>query len=357
MGYRLNFFKYAAGIVLILFMLFLLKQLDGFFIPLQKFMAALFFPILIAGLFYYLLRPLVRLGERARLSKTIAILSIFLFLTLILVFMGRQAGTMIEKQFTQLLADLPGIIDLGRNQAEHFLHTRNLGTLITGRIGQPITAALQKALPYLAVHILDTLAALTSITATLVLAPFILFYFLRDDDKFSRNFLQIIPKSYHNEVRSVIEKTDQTLASYITGQAILAIILGLLLYAGYLLIGVHYPLVLALFALVTSFIPMFGAIIGIIPALLIGLTQNPWLVVKIGMLALLIHLIEGNFIFPHLIGKRLKIHPLTIIILFLAAAPLFGFIGMLIAVPVYAVAKIIITSGMKLYRESTEHDE
>jgi predicted PurR-regulated permease PerM len=102
--------------------------------------------------------------------------------------------------------------------------------------------------------------------------------------------------------------------------------------------------------MITSFIPMFGTIIGVVPALLLGIAVNPFMAVKVLIVAVIVQQIEGNFVSPNVIGKRLDIHPLTVIIIFLGAAALYGFIGMLIAVPFYAVIKVLATGGLRIFR-------
>jgi predicted PurR-regulated permease PerM len=144
----------------------------------------------------------------------------------------------------------------------------------------------------------------------------------------------------------MLDDVDKTLSAYIIGQAIIALTIGILMYIGYLILGLNYALILAVFAMVTAFIPILGAFIGVIPAVLVGLTVNPLMALKVLILMIIVQQLEGNLISPQIIGKRLNIHPLTFIIILLAAASLFGFIGMLIAVPVYAVCKII---GKKIY--------
>jgi predicted PurR-regulated permease PerM len=350
MQYKEKFFKYTCGAILVLTIIFLLGQLDFFFAPFQKFIAVLFFPVLVSGLLYYLLRPLVRLAERARITRTLAILLLFLLIIIVITLFSVYAGSLISKQFDQLLADLPKIVDAGRIKAEVFLRTKNLGAVLTGKIGEQITTTLQKVLPFLMGNILNAVTALAGIASALLLVPFILFYFLKDDANFSAGFMKHIPHAYQNEVHRMMAEADLTLAAYIIGQAFLALILGILLYIGYLVIGVRYSLILAIFALITSFIPVFGSIIGVIPAILVGLATGPWAIVKILVLVIIVHFFEGNLISPRLIGKRLKVHPLTIIFLFLVSASLFGFVGMLIAAPVYAIGKIFIKSMVKIYK-------
>jgi predicted PurR-regulated permease PerM len=350
MWYRTDFFKYASAFLLILTIIFLLGQLHFFFAPLFKFVSVLASPILVAGLFYYLLRPLIRIAEENRVSRSLAIGILFVIGITVFVFIVIYIGTFIQSQAHQLITDLPQIIHSGETRVQEILHSKIFGFNLTGSVGKQFTAPIQKGLPFLTDHILQVISALTGIATVFVLVPFILFYFLNEDFRFVKAFLGRVPEAYRHEVLHTLKEIDRTLSAYIIGQVVLSLVLGVLLFIGYLLIGIPYSLILAVFGFITAFIPIFGPIIGVVPALLIGFTENPWSALKILILAIVVHLLESNLIAPHLIGKKLKIHPLTIIFLFLAATSLFGFIGALLAVPVYAVAKIILRSLFRIYQ-------
>ena len=350
MWYRADFFKYAAAILLILTIIFLLGQLHFFFEPFIKFITVLASPVLVAGLFYYLLRPLIRLAEENQIPRSLAIGILFVVGITVFIFITIYIGTFIQNQSSQFITNLPQIIHSGESRIEQLLHPKNFGFNISGNVGKQFTAAIQKGLPFLTGHILQAVSALTGIATVLVLVPFILFYFLYEDFRFIKAFLAWVPKTYHYEVSHTLKEIDRTLSTYIIGQVVLSLVLGVLLFTGYLIIGIPYSLILALFGFITAFIPIFGPIIGVVPALLVGFAENPWSALKILILAVVVHLLESNLIAPHLIGKKLKIHPLTIIFLFLAATSLFGFIGALLVVPVYAIAKIILKNLFRIYQ-------
>ncbi|HEY9062666.1 MAG TPA: AI-2E family transporter [Pseudobacteroides sp.] len=117
---------------------------------------------------------------------------------------------------------------------------------------------------------------------------------------------------YKNAIMDIVKDTNKTLSTYITGQALIALILGVLSYIGYLIIGFKYSFILSFFVVITSFIPMFGAVIGVVPACFVGLS--------------------------------------TSIALFLAAGSLYGFIGMLIAVPTCAAFKVVAAGGIRILK-------
>lgn len=345
-----NFFKYSIGIILVLLIVFLIGQVDFFLAPFKKFIAVLFIPVLISLLLYYMLRPLVRLAIRFKFPLVLAILSVFVVFLVFFSLIATYAGSIIVDQFNLLIDDIPQITETVREKAEELIKNENFTSLFTGRIQEQFTTYAQKAFPVVKDNILGAISAVTSIASVLLTVPFMVFYLLKDDRAFYMRLSNIIPKRYRREVTDIIKETDKTMSTYVIGQAIIALILGTLTFIGYLIIGIKYAFILAFFVMITSFIPMFGTIIGVIPALLLGIAVNPFMAVKVLIVAVIVQQIEGNFVSPNVIGKRLDIHPLTVIIIFLGAAALYGFIGMLIAVPAYAVIKVLAGGAIRVYR-------
>jgi len=345
-----SFFKYSLGIVLVLLIIFLCGQVGFFLEPFNKFLAIIFIPLLVSGFLYYLFRPLVRLVQRLKLPSTLAILVVFLVFFIIFSFIGKYAGSIISKQLAQLIHDLPQITQSVRDKAIELMNNEDLAALFTGKVEEQLTAYAQKAIPLVSGGILGTIAVITSMASTLIVVPFMLFYLLKDDRMFYQKVLKVISLRYREEMEGILKETDKTLSTYIIGQAIIALILCILTYIGYATIGLKYSFILAFFVLITSFIPLFGAIIGVVPAFFVGLATNPMMGVKVLIIMVIVQQIEGNFISPNIIGKRLNIHPLTIILIFLGAASLYGITGMLIAVPVFAVLKVLAGGAMRIYK-------
>jgi predicted PurR-regulated permease PerM len=223
-------------------------------------------------------------------------------------------------------------------------------TLYKSNLQEKLASYMQSSLPSVSNSLVQAVSAITNIISVVVVVPFFLFYLLTDDDKFYKKFTDAVPSKYKEEILGILKEADRTLSSYIIGQGIIAVILGVLTYIGYLIIGLNYSFILAFFVMITSFIPMFGSVIGVIPALLVGLATDPFMCIKILIILIIVQQIEGNFISPLIIGKSLDMHPFTIIVLFLAAASQYGVIGMLIAIPTYAVLKVIFVGSMKIYK-------
>lgn len=355
MWYKHKFFKYALGLLLILVNIYFLGKIDYFLIPLRNVLGTIFFPLLISGLLYYLLRPLVKLLVRLRIPRSLSILIIFVVLLALIAFLSASAGSMLVNQASQLYSNAQNYIQISTQKTVEFFNSGGLSFLPVDQLQQQLTGFLGKLVPFLSQSIISGIATIANFATVLIIVPFILFYLLKDDHIFRKHMVNLIPKNHRDHGDEILDDIDKTLSVYIIGQAILALSVGVLMYIGYLILGLDFALLLAIFALVTAFIPILGAFIGVIPAVLVGLTVSPLMALKVLILMIIVQQLEGNLLSPQLMGKRMNIHPLTFIIILLAAASLAGFIGMLIAVPVYAVIKIVGKKIYEIYRMDKEN--
>lgn len=125
---------------------------------------------------------------------------------------------------------------------------------------------------------------------------------------------------------------------------------GILCYIAFTLIGLDYALILALVAMVTNVIPFLGPWLGTIPAVIVGLLHSPLKALLVILLVVIIQQIESNILQPQVMGKKLSMHPVTVLSLILVAGSFAGIIGMLLAVPLYAVGKVIVTHAYRLWK-------
>lgn len=150
---------------------------------------------------------------------------------------------------------------------------------------------------------------------------------------------------------------DEAISSYIQGQIIVSFCVGVLLYIAYFIIGLEYSLILAILAMVTNIIPVLGPFIGTIPALIVAFIHSPITALWVLLAVIIVQQIESNLISPQVMGRQLDVHPLTIILLLLAASQIAGLIGLILAVPTYAILKVVVkhTYGLiKLRNEGKE---
>jgi predicted PurR-regulated permease PerM len=349
MWYQHSFFKYAAGAVLLLTIIFLLGKIDYLLDFLYLVISSVFFPLFIAGILYYLLRPIIRRLISRKVPKLLAISIVFLVLILAVSALSTVAVPVVTDQMTNITEDFPKKIGEATEKTGTMITGKNKSMIDSTKVTKLATKRLEKFTNSISKDVISLITTLTNIALVLLVVPFILFYLLMDDHKFFNYFLRLAPRHHEQDIAAIIKDIDSTLSSYIKGQLLVSLFVGVFMYLGYLLIGLKFALVLALFAVVTNVIPFLGPFIGVFPALLVGLIQDPFMAVKVALVTLVVQQVEGNILSPQIMGKQLRIHPLTIILIVLMAGAAFGFIGLLLAIPTYAVTKTIISNLYRIY--------
>lgn len=350
MWYNKSFFKYSTGLILVLLIVFLLGQVDFVLAPLISALMVVALPLIITLLFYYLLRPLVRFLMKHGLPQILSIIFSFLVTIGLVVSLIILAGSTIINEFNQLIKELPRVLTIVEKTITDLINSGNLDFLSNVNAIEKATNFIEKTVSVLGGGLFSGISTVISTVTALLLVPFILFYFLKDDRLFANKIISLFPKKYRNETKDVLIDIDKTLSSYITGQAMICLIIGVLMYFGYLIIGLKYALVLALFSMFAAIIPFLGPILGVIPAILVGLSYNYLIIVKILVVMILVQQLEGSLITPQIMGKRIHTHPVMIIMVILISASLFGFLGILLAIPTYAVLKVLIENSIEIYK-------
>ena len=200
-------------------------------------------------------------------------------------------------------------------------------------------------------------SVVTNITLVIVTVPFILFYMLKDGHKLPGAILKFVPTQYRKPGAIVLKDTVETLATYIQGQLLVSLFVGVGTLIGYLIIDLPYAILFALICAITNIIPYVGPYLGGAPAFIVALIHSPTQALLVVIVILIVQQIDGNVISPLVIGKKLNTHPLTIIILLLVAGNIAGILGMILAVPTYSVVKTIILNIAKFVKLRKEKDE
>lgn len=336
------FFEYTTAILLVSVTLFFLGKIDYLFEPLQIIIATIFAPVLVGGLLYYLLRPFVK-GLTRYVPKIAGIGIVFTVIILTLSILLYFFGPLITNQVESLAALAPETVEEVTEESDDALSGFQLGGVSGPEIRAWALDYLEKLSEGLLNNVMNILTMLMNIAIVLIVIPFVLFFLLKDDEKFIPHLTKYLPEEHKPEGEKVLKDVDQTLSAFIVGQAIVAAVVGTLMYIGYLIIGLDYALSLSIFAMFLIIVPFLGPLIGIIPALFVALMSGDgWMAVKVILVLLVVQQLEGNLVTPNIMGNRLNIHPLTIILLLMIAGALYGFIGILIAIPTYAVVKTFV---------------
>ncbi|MDU5110017.1 MAG: AI-2E family transporter, partial [Clostridium sp.] len=168
----------------------------------------------------------------------------------------------------------------------------------------------------------------------------IVFYLLKDEEKIKESLEKLFPRKYRDRAYKVIEEGDEVLSAYIIGQAKVALSLSIMMFVGYKIIGMVNPIILALVTFVLAFIPFIGFFISLILPYIIAIALGWNMILKLSILVLIAQVLKGRIIVPLIMGKTMKIHPITDIFLVVGAATLIGPIGAFVVVPFYSLAKV-----------------
>ncbi|QWU14697.1 Predicted PurR-regulated permease PerM [Paenibacillus sophorae] len=327
------------------------------FIPLSVLLHTVALPLILSGVAYYLLNPLVdRLEHKSRVKRAYGIVILYLLIIGVITIILLTVIPIIRDQLMDLIDNFPHYSAQIQEEFRDLTGSRlfdqlqqNMGTdvsSLTGRVTEWLTTFLHNALNGVGSFV----GTLTEIILGIVTTPFILFYMLRDGKRLPDYILRLVPTALKPQTRMVMSEMNQQISSYIRGQIIVSCCIGALLYIGYLIIGLKYSLVLAIAAACTAVVPYLGPAIAITPALVVALVTSPFMLLKMIIVWTAVQLIEGKFISPQIMGKTLKIHPITIIFVIVFAGKMFGVIGIVLAVPGYAVLKVVVTHIFQWFR-------
>lgn len=188
---------------------------------------------------------------------------------------------------------------------------------------------------------IDQIGTTIGVLFTVFIVPFLAFYMLKDYRLMERSALAFVPKKHMRSTLELVRNIDQALGNYIRGQILVCVIVGILSFIGYWLIKMPYPLLLSSLVAVLNVIPYLGPFFGAAPAIIVASTLSWKMVLFVIGVNVTVQILEGNVIGPQIVGKTLQLHPLMIILALLIGGELGGVVGLLLAVPLLAVSKVI----------------
>jgi predicted PurR-regulated permease PerM len=194
--------------------------------------------------------------------------------------------------------------------------------------------------------------ALIDIAGLFVITPVVAFYMLLDWDRMVARVDNLIPRDHLQTVRAIAADIDRSLAGFVRGQGTLCLLLGVYYALGLTLVGVNFGLLIGLFAGLVSFIPYVGAVLGLVLAVGVALVQfwPEWhLILLVASIFVFGQLVEGNILQPRLVGRSVGLHPVWLIFALFAFGSLFGFVGLLIAVPAAAAIGVLVRFALSRY--------
>ena len=194
-------------------------------------------------------------------------------------------------------------------------------------------------------------SSISSTASVLVTMPFVLFFLLKDASQFNKFVISLLPKKFEKSVAETIDEIDDKVGSYIQGQMLVSLCIGVMLFIGYNVIGLHYAFSLATIAAFLSIVPYLGPAIAITPAMLVAASTSWVMVVKMLVVWGIVQFLEGNIISPNIMGRSMNMHPLTVIFVILIGVNISGVVGAILGIPVYSILKVLISKLLLSIKE------
>ncbi|WBU63116.1 AI-2E family transporter [Paracoccus aerodenitrificans] len=312
-------------------------------------------PFIIGAGVAYLLDPLADRLERAGLSRTLAVVVITLAAIVAFVTFILFLAPMVIRQTTQLINAAPEMI----LQLQAYLQQRFPGLLPQGGTLQAgldnLSSLIGEKGGEILGSVLGSVAGVVGVIALLVIVPVVAFYLLLDWDDLVERVDVLLPRQHAPTIRRLAGEIDETLSGFLRGQGTVILILGTFYSLGLMAVGLPYGMAIGIGAAVLSFIPYVGVLIGGATALGVALFhfwgEPLWIGLVFGIFALG-QVVEGNYLQPKIVGNHVGLHPVWLLLALSVFGALFGFVGMMVAVPLAASLGVLVRFAAQRYVES-----
>jgi putative permease len=326
--FKKNSFRVFLLVVFLLFLLWALSMLGAVF-------ALLLLSILMA----FLLSPLVEMLETRGIRRLYGILMIYLG---IIVVVGGLLYTFLPPVFNQIVSLTDAIKSPDFSQKLKAIEAQfqsKISFIDFGNVSENVNHIMVQ----LADKWFTILTSVGSVLMTIIIVPFVSFFLLKDGEEMIRRLIEVVPNKYFEMTLNVVYKIGIQLGKYIRAWFTEAAIVGILSMIGLLVMGVKYAVVIGVAAGVANLIPYLGPVVGAIPAIVVSFIQtgNFDMVLPIVGLFAGVRILDDLIIVPMVYSRGAEMHPLTIVLLVLIAAEMGGIVGMVLAMPLYTVFRVI----------------
>ena len=336
--------------------IFILSKISFLFIPVIDFLSVVMLPVILSGLLFYLLNPLVDLMEKYKINRVLAISIIFIIIAILLIIGLAVAIPNLQRQVVIFAQNVPSYLE-DADKVIDDLVTKRLPDDFRPQLEQVLAQFSTQATAWAsnisskAVNWVSALISGTSqVIVALIIMPFMLFYLLRDGKGLRDYITQFLPNKLREPVGKVLSDVNQQLANYVRGQITVAVIVAIMFIIFFKIIGLRYAVALGVTAGVLNLVPYLGSFLAMIPALVLGLIAGPVMLLKVIIVFIVEQTIEGRFVSPLILGSQLNIHPITILFVLLTSGSMFGIWGVLLGIPIYASAKVVISEIFDWYK-------
>lgn len=351
--------SFLCIILLVLLIIFVYTKIAFVFNPVWQIIGLLLLPMIISGIFFYMLNPLVNiLTKKFKCQRLLVITIIFIILAILLCWAIFSIIPMISYEWNELLTNWPSYLDK-IDRVIKSLSTKPEINSISKRLSifkiknHSGTDYVNQILLTTTNSFNNMLSKLAYIVISLITSPLILFYLLKDSGHFSDYVAHFLPTKTRPEFKKIMHQVNTQMSNYIRGKVLVALGAFVVYLIGYSLIGLNYALLVGAVAGLLTFVPYVGSVIALIPVLIISYFTSIGMVIKVLIVYFVEQFIEGRILTPTVIGNSMKIYPITILVIIVVGGKLWGLAGVILAVPVYAAIKVIVQEIFYWYQQKS----
>lgn len=344
-------------VLLVLLILLVFTKVSYLFEPFWQFLAIVGLPIILAGILYYLMNPAVDFLEKKGIKRIYSIFGLFILVIGLIVWGIVVIVPKIQEQTLSFAENFPSYLAIIEDKVNELLRDPIFAE-VQGQIeasSEKLMASVTDIIQNLSKSTLQNLGnffgAVASVVLAIITMPFILFYLLKDGKKLAPYFVHFLPTRTRKPALRVLKEMNEQVSSYIRGQLTVAFAVAVMFMIGFSIIGLDYAITLGIVAGFLNLIPYLGSFLAMVPVVFLGLVGGPVLLIKVLVVFVIEQTIEGRFVSPLVLGSQLSIHPVTILLVLLTSGKLFGLVGVILGIPVYAAAKVVITHLFEWYTE------
>lgn len=301
--------------------------------------------ILVAAMLAYFLNPMVKsVRKRLKISDNLAILTVFLIVILIFLILGFTVFPKTISDIKNLIIKSPEYYKQTLESINDFFNQYELFkgiNLDNELIIDNISKIYKKQTANAGNLLVNSAKNVMSFVFSLVLTPIFAFYFLKDKDKIKEKFKAMIPEARKERLIRLFSNIHNDMTKYIIGKIKMAIFVGFATFIMLLALGVEFSFVIGIITCVADIVPYVGPLMGLIPAFVFAFIDSPIKALWIFILYILIQWVENNIVGPKILSKETGFHPIVVLFLLILGAALFGFLGMILSVPIALVIKTV----------------
>ncbi|WP_207871543.1 permease [Enterococcus sp. DIV2402] len=354
-------------VLLVLLIINLFTRVSYLFTPVLQFLAIVGLPIILAGILYYLMNPVVDFAEKKGIKRIYSIIALFVLVVGLLAWGIVVIVPKIQEQTLSFVDNFPQYVKVVEKTVNDlfsdpiFSQVQEQLTASGEKFMNSLTEVIQNVSKTTFQNLGNFFGAVASIVVAVITMPFILFYLLKDGKKLGPYIVSFLPTKLRKPTLKVLGEMNAQVSSYIRGQLTVAFAVAIMFMIGFSIIGLDYAITLGIAAGFLNLIPYLGSFLALVPAVFLGIVGGPVLLVKVLVVFVIEQTIEGRVISPLVLGSQLSVHPVTILLVLLTSGKLFGLVGVILGIPAYAAIKVVIANVFEwykrisnLYEEETE---